>query len=471
MELWTNQKEGIDFSKNKPGTLLWWGMGSGKSLGTIAIAKDIKAKTILIVCPKKVVATWQAEFDKHVKNEFTIIAPQKGTVIKKSKKTKLAMEYKNNSKPKVLILNYESVWREGFGPVKDKWGNIKDKGIIKKIKWDLIVADEAQKIKAPGSKVSRFMSFLAAKKKIALSGTPFPNSPLDAYGIYRFLDKTIFGTSFQRFKMRYAILGGFENRQVVDFINQKELTKKVHSIAHRIKTEDVVELPDFQHIFIKCELGAKARKAYDAFKKDAIISFQSGVELTAANALTKYLRLAQIASGTVKDDLGNEHLIDTSKIDTLKELLLGIDEPVVIFTRFKAEVKQIKTMIKKFKKEGERERIFAELTGEIDERNKFASGEAEIIIVNLQAGGAGVNELVRARYGIYFSTGYSSGDYEQSLWRIRRPGSDITKKTLYYHITAKHTIDETIMKAIETKMNLVEAILDDFKTEILITNS
>ena len=84
---------------------------------------------------------------------------------------------------------------------------------------------------------------------------------------------------------------------------------------------------------------------------------------------------------------------------------------------------------------------------------------------DLQAGGAGVNELVRARYGIYFSTGYSSGDYEQSLARIRRPGSNLEKTVVYYHITALNTIDEIIMAAIQRKMDLIEAVLKDFGRE------
>jgi len=340
-----------------------------------------------------------------------------------------------------------------------------------------ILTHNCQKIKAPGSKVSIFVSKLRGQKRLALSGTPFPNSPLDTFAIYRFLDKSIFehinnkgkrSLTYQQFKMKYAEWGGFEQRQVVKYINQQELNEKVYSIAHRIRTEDVVELPDFQHIFIECNLNAGARRAYDAFKKEAVIQFQNGEELSAANVLTKYLRLAQIASGTVKDDAGNEHLVDDSKLRALKTLLLGIDEPVVIFTRFKAEVTQIKEMIGKFRREGERERVVAELTGDKDERDKFASGEAEIIVVNLQAGGTGVNELVRARYGIYFSTGYSSADYEQSLWRIRRPGSDVTKKTLYYHITARGTIDELIMQAIERKMDLIEAVLRDFSKDIIL---
>ena len=351
-----------------------------------------------------------------------------------------------------------------IGTIKrERVNNRERKKLIPRV-WDLVVVDESQKIKSSNSNVSKFFHKLGqrANKRLALSGTPAPNSPLDIFGTYRFLDQDIFGKSFHRFKMRYAEWGGFENRQVQKFINQKEMNQRVYSIAHRIRTEDVVELPDCTHQTIECTLSPKAQKVYNEFMKEAIITFQDGNELTASNVLVKYLRLAQIASGTVIDDEGKEKLIDTTKLDALKTLLLGIDEPIVIFTRFRAEVKQIREMISALPKSGERARTVAELTGSKDERAEFASGKAEIIIVNIAAGGVGVNELVRSRYAIYFSTGYSSGDYEQSLARVRRPGSNVKKKVHYYHIIAKNTIDEKIMIAIEKKMSIIEAVIAIF---------
>lgn len=481
MALWHHQDNVRVFTYDKDGVLIWHGMGSGKSFSTISIIHEIGEGPILITCPKTCIKTWVKEFEKYSEmvgdiGLFSLCVPTKGTVKQKAAKIRKHLNYAPDRKIKVVILNYEAIWRPGLGNSINKAKNIRDKGLLKEIKWSVVIADECQKIKAHNSKVSKFIATLESKKRLCLSGTPFPNSPLDAFGIYRFLDKTIFGIvmpngktslTYQRFKLRYAEFGGFENRQVINYINQEELNQKVYSIAHRVRSEDVIELPEFQHVFLECDLGPTARRAYDAFKQEAIIEFSNGQELTASNILTKYLRLAQIASGTVLDDSGVEHLVDKSKLDTLKDLITGIDEPIVIFTRFRAEVRQIREMIEALPKEGERERKVAQLTGGVDERDMFQSGEAEIIIVNLQAGGAGVNELVRARYGIYYSTGYSSGDYEQSLWRIRRPGSDVAKTVFYYHIVARNTLDEVIAEAIQKKMDLVESVLRDFSKDVI----
>ena len=465
MGRWGHQQEASEFVKDKEAALLWHGMGSGKSYTSIGIMKDEKAQKILIGCPKSVLPTWKSEFEKHAKDKFEVFIPVTGSVKVKAKKIGKFLKKKNKKNlPKVVVMNYESIWRPGAGHTYDRWKNITDIGVIRKTDWDLIVADEIQKIKAAGSKVSLFFKLLkrSSKKRLGLSGTPFPNSPLDVYGVYRFLDSSIFGTSNQRFKMRYAEWGGFEQRQVLNFLNQDEMNEKVYSIAHRIETEDVIELPPYIDVPIYCDLNAKAMKIYNEFKKEAVVSFQSGEELSADNVLVKYLRLAQMASGIIKDDDGTEHIIDDSKFKAIEDLILGIDEPIVIFTRFTAEVNGIVEMIKKFKKRGEKPRTVCKLVGGCDERELFKTGKADIIVVNIQAGGIGVNELVRARYGIYFSTGYGPGDYEQSRARIRRSGSDVNKKVFYYHIVANNTIDVIIANAIEKKLNILATVLADF---------
>ena len=468
MGYWKHQENGIRFVRNKDGAMLWWGMGSGKSYASIGIVKDQKAQTVLVVCPKSVVPTWIKEFAKHTNNEFTIIAPMKGSVAKKAKEIEKKLNFKRDKKPKVVILNYESIWRPGLGHTYDKWKNLTDKGLIRRIDWDIVFVDECQKIKSAGSKVSLFFKLLRpkAKKRIALSGTPTPNAPVDIYGIFRFLDPSIFGTSYQRFRMRYCEMGGFEMRKIVRYIDQDQFNKKVYSISDKVETEDVVELPEFVDITVECDLSPKARKAYNEFHKEAVLEFASGTELTAQNILVKQLRLSQMTSGIIKDDDGVEHIIDTSKLDILEDLLLSIDEPCVIFTRFRSEVTQIRAMIEKFPRKGERERIVCQIASQIDERDKFESGEAEICIVNIASGGTGLNELVRARYCFYYSTGYSNGDYLQSKGRVRRPGSDVTKKVLYYHIVARDTMDEVIRKAIENKLNIIETVLADFSKHV-----
>jgi len=79
-----------------------------------------------------------------------------------------------------------------------------------------------------------------------------------------------------------------------------------------------------------------------------------------------------------------------------------------------------------------------------------------VLAVQIQAGGIGVN-LTRARYSVFYSLGYSLGDYEQALARVHRPGQ--TRKCTHVHLISKGTVDEHVYKALQDKADVVEYIL------------
>ena len=102
------------------------------------------------------------------------------------------------------------------------------------------------------------------------------HSPLDIYSQYRALDKSIYGTSYTRFKARYAVMGGWSNTQVVDYQNQQEMTAKFYSIAYRVNATDVLDLPPLLSVTRTCELGPKARKLYRTLERDFIADLEEG---------------------------------------------------------------------------------------------------------------------------------------------------------------------------------------------------
>lgn len=83
-----------------------------------------------------------------------------------------------------------------------------DNGAILSVIWDLVIADESHRIKTPSSRAAWFCHQITkkrkAKRRLLLTGTPMPHSPLDIYSQFRFLDPNVYATSFHRFKMRYA---------------------------------------------------------------------------------------------------------------------------------------------------------------------------------------------------------------------------------------------------------------------------
>ena len=87
-------------------------------------------------------------------------------------------------------------------------------------------------------------------------------------------------------------------------------------------------------------------------------------------------------------------------------------------------------------------RTARELSGSRHELEEWQDGAGQVLAVQIQAGGLGV-DLTRAAYCIYYSLGFSLSEYEQSLARVHRPGQ--TRPVAYYHLIAEHTVDRREM--------------------------
>jgi len=192
-----------------PGAALLMDMGTGKTLTTIAIMGRAylngKIDKVLVVCPASVVPVWQKEITEYADFKNTVTTLE-GTMSKRIEKLKQLVFGEGL---KVAVINYESTWRM-FDELKE-W------------KPDLIICDESQRIKSHSAAQSKAMHKLGdiAQYKMILTGTPIQNNPLDVFSQYRFVDKSIYGTSFYAFRNRYARMGGYGGHQVIRIYKQR----------------------------------------------------------------------------------------------------------------------------------------------------------------------------------------------------------------------------------------------------------
>lgn len=419
----------------------------GKSLVLWWLILHLRARRVMIICPLRVAQVWRSECERHVGAPVVIVTLDEaaGSVAKKMELAEQKMRLAETmGVPFVCVINYDSGWREPFA----SWAE--------KIRWDLIGADEAHRAKAPGGKASLWLKRLrkVAAYRVALTGTPMPHSPLDVYAIFRFLDITIFGPAFSPFRARFACMGGYQNKQVVGYQKLDELEALMSRITFRVGPE-VLDLPPTVHVTYYCELSPEARRIYKDLDSDFVAEYLSG-RITASNALAKLTKLAQLANGIVKNDQGIEHRIDSTKQKLLTDTLedIGKDEPVVVFCRFHLDLDAVH--------EASRARGFTslELSGRRDELKQWQDGGAQVLAVQISAGGVGVN-LTRARYCIYYSVSFSLGDYEQSEKRVHRPGQN--RPVEYIHLLARNTVDEKIARALKKRADVVESILAEIK--------
>lgn len=449
MDRWQNQEEAFKFAMSHPAVMLDMEMGTGKTRVAIDVAFERQdVHRILVVCPKAVVPVWRENLLKFHDTEGWICWDStKGTT--KKKRDDLREWIKEKSGKKFVVINYDSVWRRELGEF-----------IYRNASFDMVILDESHRAKSAGSKVSKYLAMLGKtiRYKMCLSGTPMANSPLDVYGQYRFLDNTIFGTNYERFKQEYAILGGPDLKFVVGFKNQKTLNLKFQSIAYTCKMSEVadrIKLPNALPPIIRhVELSSKDLKIMKDLTKEFIAECGEG-HIVANNILVKLLRLQQITSGFcfVKDILGETEEIkemNTSKEDDLIDILSDLSPltSLVVFCRFKHDISSIRSAAKKS------QRKCYELSGSENTLEEWKKEDGAVIAVQIQAGAEGV-DMTKACHAVYYTVPTLT-EYEQSKARLYRPGQ--AKPVSFIHLIAKDTVDEVIYKALIKKENIIESI-------------
>ena len=452
---WAHQVRAWQMAYQHRNFMLALDMGAGKSKCAVDFCTGTAAETTLILCPKAVIDVWPKQFRIHSARNVNLITLTKGTVKQKADQVRRAYKMlQMRGTPLVVVVNYESAWRPGLGPDYNSKNKRVDDGALLKINWDLVIADESHRFKSPSSRISKFMFELAERSnsRLCLTGTPMPNAPEEIWAQYRFLDVNVFGTSYYRWRARYCQMGGFERREVVGYRNEEELSRKIASRMLRVTKEECLDLPPTIHEHLEVELGAKAMRIYRELTDELVTLLDAG-EITVQNALTKLLRLQQITGGTVGVDNGNTVRVDKAKQDALAELLsdLGPQEPVVVFGRFRADLDAIHEAC------NATGRTSLELSGRRRELAAWQNGEANVLAIQISSGGLGI-DCTRAAYCVYYSLGYSLGDYEQSLARVHRPGQ--RRPVAYYHIIAKDTVDGQVYEALSSKSNVVRKVLD-----------
>lgn len=484
-KLWAHQLDGVR-RLEQPGPYgLFFGMGAGKTRTALEYVRTSNHLLILVVMPKSVLDdyVWPREiqrmgdeyldethhtFDKtyYWRPGMNVVNLLQGTARTKANLVK-QMTTRTRSFPIICFVNYESVWRGDLGKA------------ILATPWDCVILDEAHRIKAAGSTVSKWFAMLQRHwpnaKRIALSGTPTPNSPLDAYGLYRWLDPTIFGTRYNDFQNRYAQMGGFNNMQVLYYRNQDELRERMCSIAHFVTTSEVIDLPATHHVYRWTNFeNAEQRRIYDELDEEFITEVKgpadaAAMTIMADNTLVKALRLQQFTSGfsQVTAHLGLPVPFSKAKMNLLNEVLDELPrseykpdlldksrmvtriQPVVIFCRFIHDIDEIAALCRK------RGLRYGEYSGRRKQLDDWRLYKFEVLIIQMQSGSEGI-DLTHAAYTIYYSKAMGYGLYEQSLARIHRPGqySPVT----YVHLGVRNTIDAVMEKALSEKMELIDYI-------------
>lgn len=445
-------------------------MGSGKTVQAIAAARAINALPVCIICPNSMVKTWGVEVEHWWPG--TPIYEITGTKKQRQQKILDCLD-----SPGIIILNWEAVRLfsrlSPYGSLRlsDEERRPKE---LNQIPFQLVIADEAHRMKDPTSKQTRAVWAVGhpAPWRWALTGTPLTKTPETLYPILHFLNKDEH-PSKTAFINRYCDTAPSRWGPGLDIFGLKEDTKEeffeIFDPRFRRMPKEVVlpNLPPIQRIRKYVTMGNKQRRAYESMSENMVAIDEEGNLIIAVNPVSKLTRLVQYASATIHlmDDVAK--LTDPScKLDQLMVDLddyLEAEEPVVVFAVSRQLIEMAETRLKKkgipFSViKGNQTADFRQL--QID---NFQDGIVPVILVVIAAGGSGIT-LTTGRIAIFLQRSYSFVDMSQAEARIHRIGSEHHESVIYVDYITEGTIENWQLNALEGKAEQLEDIVRDRET-------
>lgn len=476
IEPWKHQRNAIEVALPLKEYGLFFEPGTGKSLTAINIIRGKcnehkRLLRTLILCPPIVIPNWRDEWLKNSKIEKKDIVLLTGTganrvalLSKHCHKIGTDMEGDPTRIPqgKVVVANYETLNIKGIMPLLLEWGV------------EVLVADECHSLKNMKSVRTKHTLRIAeqTKYRYILSGTPVLNSPLDLFAQFLVLDKgATFGKNFFAFRGRFFFDKNagmpkqryFPNWQILPGATEA-INEMISRKSMRVEKKNCLDLPPYVTKTIKVPMTEKQAELYKSMKEDFIAVFNDKA-VTATLAITKGLRLMQIASGYVKDIDGEEHQIEeeTPKEAALKELLreLTPHHKVLVWAVWKKNYESIRKVCQELEIE------FVEVHGDVSEKHKHenvvrfnSDPSCRVFLGHPGSGGIGIN-LVSASYSIFYSRNFSLEHSLQAEARNYRGGSHIHDKVTRIDLVVENTIEETVAEKLAKKEEISYSLLRD----------
>ena len=419
-------------------------MGLGKTIQVISLLLVRRTREAthpsLLVVPASLVANWAQELDRFAPSlRYLIAHPSFAAGVDLAALTRAELKTYD-----VVLTTYGTLRRWSW---------------LAETTWRLVVLDEAQAIKNPGTRQTRLAKSLKAASRIALTGTPIENRLGDLWSIFDFINPGLLGSA--------KAFTAATKRMADDprgFGPLRDLVRPY--ILRRLKTDKRVidDLPDKTELNAYCSLSPAQATLYQKAVADlgAAIDGSSGIQRRGL-VLASLMRFKQICnhpSHWLGDGSWSE--ADSGKFARLRELVEVISakqEKVLVFSQFREITEPLAGFLGGiFGRPGlvlhgqtaigtrkELVRRFQE-----DERIPF-------LMLSLKAGGSGLN-LTAAAHVIHFDRWWNPAVENQATDRAFRIGQ--TKNVLVHKFICRGTVEEKIDALITSKRQLAGDILD-----------
>lgn len=527
---WTKQGEALEKMAGKKNFALLMAMRTGKSyvlitdFGRLELAGEVD--DLLVVAPAGVYETWRTQLEDHASLDLsrrllTYIWRPGATSLVAKKRIRTFVDYRDG--PRALIIDVEA-----FSSVKAARDLCLEFARQRRC---LGAVDESTTIKNHESNRGEFvidkLSPLLSHRRI-LCGLPTPRNPLDLFGQFAFLDRSILGfANYKSFEARYAkvervcmlpdrelryklkrLLGGQERWKVEGlgtvsmndlprqallaeierrnkdapprlrtyvqtipvlkgFQNEEELQKKIAPHSYRCLLTDCYDVPPKLYSFRDVEMTPEQRRVYKELKEMACAELDSQSHVTALHVITKILRLHQVLCGHVRDD--EEKIIKEipeNRTSAVIDILDEYDGKSIVWCSYDYNVQKIaKAIEKKFNRPVARFWGGNRNTREAEERMFKQDRECRDIVATPSAGGKG-RTWTEANLLVYLSNTNNLEHRSQS--EERGDGNMKMDRIACVDLRVKGTVDEKIIWALRGKIDMAAKITGDSWREWLV---
>ncbi len=414
------QFEGIAFLYPRYAAVLADEMGLGKTMQAITAIRLLlhagELRSVLLICPKPLVTNWQ--------REFALWADELPLSVIEGEQARRRWQWQQSETP-VKIANYELLQR--------------DRELVAELglQFDLVVLDEAQRIKNRTSATSHSVRALSRRRSWALTGTPVENSPQDLVGIFEFL-----APGYLNDAMKPRKLG----RAASDYV------------LRRTKDRVLTELPPKTFRDADVELTAAQRRSYTMAEEEGVLRLtEMGDEATIQHVFELVLRLKQICNFDPATG-------DSSKFERLAadlDEVAASGRKAIVFSQWVSTLEMLSDRLSWLRP--------AQYHGQIKPRDRDGVLERfrddpkqHVLLLSYGAGGVGLN-LQFSEYVFLFDRWWNPAVEDQAINRAHRIGA--AGPVTVTRFLALDTIEERIDQVLREKRELFDTIFSDVEPQ------
>ncbi len=453
-KLFPYQLDGVLFALKAGRCILADDMGLGKTLQAIVTTEvmrnELKINKAIIVCPTSLKYQWRNEIEKFTANKNVCVV--EGNLL-----TRMATY--ENEKHEYFIVSYQVA--------------ANDYEYLNNMQADLLILDEAQRIKNWRAKTSAKIKRIQTTYAMVLTGTPVENNIEELYSLMQIVNPYLLG-SLHNFLSQHQIKD--ETNKVVGYKDLNEIGKVLQNVMlRRTKKEVLKDLPERmdKNFFVPMtteqskmhmEYGDVVAMLVNRWKRIGFLKEEERQRL-----LNNLNLMRMVCDTTYIIDQQTNYQTKLDELDNILEEIIAMpDEKVVIFSQWERMTRLVAQML------NEKQIGFAYLHGGIPSKDReplftqFNQDAACRVFLSTDAGGVGLN-LQAASYMVNLDIPWNPAILEQRIGRIYRMGQK--KNVSIINLVAQGTIEERMLEVLKFKKGVAAGILDGGDNSIFMGES